>query len=288
MKRVLVILLMLSIVAGASSQKQFLKEGHRGCRGLMPENTIPAMKKGLDLGVDVLELDLVISKDKKVVVSHDAVMNSEISLNPSGDTISKAEQKKLILYGMSYAEIRKYDVGSKHHHEFPQQQNLPAYKPLFAELIDSTDAYARQKGLKPPSYNVEIKSNPTTDGINQPPPQEFVDLVVGICKSKDLFGRMNIQSFDPRPLQLIHKQYPDIELSYLTMNFKSVEENLTTLGFKPNIYSPNYKTVTKESVKYCHDNGIKIIPWTINTKEEIEAIRNLGVDGIISDYPNRL
>jgi len=288
MKTVLVILLMLGAAADVSSQKQFLKEGHRGSRGLMPENTIPAMKKGLDLGADVLEIDVVISKDKKVLVSHDPVMNSEISLKPSGDTVSKEEQKKLILYGMNYAEIRKYDVGSKHHHEFPQQQNFPAYKPLFAELIDSTDAYAREKGMKPPSYNIEIKSNPATDGINQPPPQEFVDLVVEICKSKDLFGRMNIQSFDPRPLQLIHKQYPDITLAYLTMNLKSMEENLATLGFKPAIYSPNYKTVTKESVKYCHDNGIKIIPWTINTKEEIEAIRSLGVDGIISDYPNLL
>ena len=286
MKR-LGILLLLAVSANTLfAQHKLIKEGHRGCRGLMPENTIAAMKKALDLGVQVLELDVVISKDKQVVVSHDPYLSAIISLKPTGDSVSVAEQKSLVLYSMPYAEIKKFDVGSKHHAQFPAQQNFPAYIPLLSELIDSADLYAKGKNLPLPHYNIEIKSDAKTDDVNQPKPQEFVDLVVNVCKSKNLFPRMDIQSFDVRPLQIIHQQYPDITLAYLTANPKTVAENFNELGFMPQLYSPYYKSVTKESVQFCHDKGIKIIPWTVNTEEEITALIDLGVDGIITDYPN--
>lgn len=270
------------------AQSAFNREGHRGARGLMPENTVRAMKKAMDLGVQTLELDVVISKDKQVVVSHDNYMSSDISLKPDGTPVTADEQKKINLYQLTYADIKKYDVGSKPHPQFAQQEKFPAYKPLLSELIDSVNTYAKAKGLPLPMFNVEIKSNPATDGDYHPAPAEFVDLVMGVLQKQKLGKRLIIQSFDVRPLQLIHKQHPDISLSYLTANAKTLDENLATLGFKPNTYSPYYKTVTAETVKACHNQGMLIIPWTVNTKAEIDSLKQLGVDGIISDYPNLL
>jgi glycerophosphoryl diester phosphodiesterase len=252
----------------------------------MPENTIAAMKKALDLGVDVLEVDVVVSKDNQVVVSHDPYLSALITLKPSGDSISKEEQKKLVLYSMPYSEIRKYDVGSKHNLQFPEQQNFPAYIPLLSELIDSTDLYAKENNMPPPNYNIEIKSQPKTDGINHPEPDKMVALVMDVCRNRNILNRMNIQSFDVRPLQIIHQKHPDVKLSFLTMNQKTLDENFKELGFTPPLYSPYYKTVTKEVVQACHKKGVKIIPWTVNTKAEIVALADLGVDGIITDYPN--
>lgn len=277
---------LLSLAGNVFAQHKVIKEGHRGCRGLMPENTISAMKKALDLGADVLELDVVISKDKKVVVSHDPFMSAEFSLKPSGDPVSADEQKNIILYSMPYAEIKKYDVGSKHNPHFPEQQNFKEHKPLLSELVDAVDKYAKEKGLPMPNYNIEIKSDPKTDGLHQPEPKEFVNLVMKVCRSRKILNRMNIQSFDVRPLQIIHNMDKTIKIAYLTSNDKSIEENLKDLGFIPHIYSPHYKKVDKAAVEFCHKQNMQIIPWTVNTKEEIDALVQLGVDGIITDYPN--
>ncbi|MBO0948883.1 glycerophosphodiester phosphodiesterase family protein [Fibrella forsythiae] len=268
------------------AQTPFDRQGHRGCRGLLPENTVAAMKKAMDLGVQTLELDVVISKDKQVVVSHDNYMAATISQKPDGTPVTSAEEKSINLYQLPYTEIRKFDVGMKPHPQFKEQQKFAAYKPLLAELIDSVEAYAGSKKLPLPKYNVEIKSAPETDGVYHPAPAEFVDLVMAICQSKKLGQRLNIQSFDARPLQLIHQKYPAVRLAYLTANPKSVAENLATLGFTPQIYSPYYKTVTAETVKACHQQNMQIIPWTVNTKAEIDQLMQLGVNGIITDYPN--
>ncbi|AQG82294.1 glycerophosphodiester phosphodiesterase [Spirosoma montaniterrae] len=282
--RILLTLLLLPYLTLA--QPALDRQGHRGCRGLMPENTIPAMKKALDLGVTTLELDVVISKDKQVVVSHDTYMVADIATRPDGTPVTKADEKSINLYQLTYDEIKRFDVGRRPHPQFPQQQNFPAYKPLLAELIDSVETYAKAKGMPQPRYNIEIKSNPATDGVYHPAPAEFVKLVMDVIGSRKLGTRFNIQSFDVRPLQLIHQQVPDVALAYLTANPKTLAENLTTLGFKPAIYSPYYKTVTPEMVKACHEQGLKIIPWTVNTKPEIDTLIGLGVDGIITDYPN--
>lgn len=262
------------------------RQGHRGCRGLMPENTIPAMKKALDLGVRTLELDVVISKDNQVVVSHDPFMAADISTRPDGSPVAKADEKGLNLYRMTYADIRRFDVGRKPHPQFPQQQKRAAYKPLLSELIDSVEAYTQMKKLPPPYYNIEIKMTPLTDGVYHPDPATFVDLAMGVIRRSQLGSRFTIQSFDVRPLQLLHRQHPDVPQSYLTANLKSLAENLAALGFNPTVYSPYYKTVTAELVNACHEQGMKIIPWTVNTKAEIDSLTKLGVDGIITDYPN--
>ena len=284
MKAILIFL--LTCPGALLAQASFDKQGHRGCRGLMPENTVAAMIKALDEGVTTLELDVVISQDKKVVVSHDVYMSAEISRKPDGTDVTAEESKQIILFQLPYATIRKYDVGLRPLAAFPGQKKMHACKPLLSDLIDSVEMYCKKSKLPVPNYNIEIKSTPGSDNIAHPAPGEFVDLVLAVCDNKGLGSRLNIQSFDVRPLQIIHQQHPKVRISYLTANTKSLSENLATLGFTPAIYSPYYKTVIAETVTACHDQKMKIVPWTVNTKEEITQLRKLGVDGIITDYPN--
>ncbi len=292
MKKISVIILLnlavcLLLSFEVYTQKTIIKQGHRGCRGLMPENTIPAMIKALDKGVHVLELDVVISKDNKVVVSHNPYMSAEFSKKPSGDTVSSKEQYDLLLYNMYYEEIRLFDVGSKRNINFPQQETFPAYIPLLDELIDSCDNYAQYNNIPLPNYNIELKITDGKDGIYQPFPSEFVELVMSVCKNKNILGRMNIQSFDIRPLQITRQKYPKVKIAYLTSNKKSVKENCEELGFVPDIFSPYYEGVTEYMVQDCHRLGMLIIPWTVNTKNEIDyLIYSMKVDGIITDYPD--
>jgi glycerophosphoryl diester phosphodiesterase len=265
----------------------FNKEGHRGTRGLMPENTIPSMYKALDYDVNTVEVDVLISKDKKVVISHDIYFHPDISTTPDGKHLDNKEAQKHLLYQMNYDSIKKYDVGLKPHKDFPQQQKIPAYKPLLGELIDSTDWYAKSIG-KPVMYNIELKTNAAYDGTKQPPVDETVDLVMQVVKEKKIEDRSYLQSFDFRPLQILHKKYPTIVTAVLISDKdkRSFEQQLNELGYSPQMYSPHYSLVTPELVKECHKRNIKLIPWTVNTLEEMKKMKQLGVDGIITDYPN--
>ncbi len=129
-------------------------QGHRGCRGLMPENTIPAMLKAIDLGVNTLEMDVCITKDSQVIVSHEPFFNHEITTKPDGSFVTEAEEKGLNLYRMDYAEIIRYDVGLKPHPRFTQQQKIAAVKPRLVDLIDAVDAYCTSKKIKPVRFNI--------------------------------------------------------------------------------------------------------------------------------------
>jgi glycerophosphoryl diester phosphodiesterase len=277
-----------AIIKSKFELPQFDKQGHRGSRGLMPENTIPAMHKAIDFGVTTLEMDAVISRDKKVVVSHDPYFNADITTTPDGKNLSKTEGSKLLLFAMNYADIKRYDVGLKPHPTFPRQQKISVYKPLLSELIHSSESYAKQKGRQALWYNIETKSKPGGDGINHPAPAEFVDLIVDVIKKEHIEKRTVIQSFDMRTLQVIHSKYPLIKTSLLMENTdkRNLDEQLKELGFTPTVYSPHYSLVTANLVKACHEKGMKITPWTVNTKVEIDALIAMGVDGIITDYPD--
>jgi glycerophosphoryl diester phosphodiesterase len=269
-----------------ATEPTFDLQGHRGARGLMPENTIPAMKTAIDHGVTTVELDVVISKDNKVVVSHDPHFNELITTTPEGKYLTKKEAEELLLYQMSYDEIKKYDVGLKPHPTFPKQQKIKVHKPLLSELIDAVEDYAKTKG-KSIRYNIEIKSKKSGDGTNHPAPAEFSELVLAVINQKYILNRTTVQSFDVRPLQYINKTHPAVTLSYLVeKTTQSIEDQFTVLGFQPNTYSPNYAIVTKEAVAYCHQRKIKVLPWTVNSLSEMNKLIALGVDGIISDYPD--
>jgi len=268
----------------------FLKEGHRGTRGLMPENTIPAMRKAIDLGANVLELDIQISQDNQVVVAHDPYINPTFTLGPDGQEIPAAEARKTLLYQMPYAQIRRYDIGSKPYPAYPNQQKMPAYMPLLGELIDSVEQYLAVKKLPPVIYNIEIKANPQQDGVYQPAPATLVQLVMAVVKEKKLPNhRFYVQSFDIRQIQQVHAQHPNVVIGFLTdKKQNTLADNLQTIGFKPQIYSPQYKLITAELVQQCHAAGLKCVPWTVNTLPEMQKLVQLGVDGIITDYPDLL
>jgi glycerophosphoryl diester phosphodiesterase len=265
----------------------FNKEGHRGTRGLMPENTIPSMYAAIDHGVTTVEVDVVYSKDNKVVISHDVYFHPDITTTPDGRHLTSKEAQTHLLYEMDYDSIRKYDVGMKPHPDFPQQRNIAAYKPLLGELIDSTDLYASRKG-RGILYNIELKTSKNNDGIKHPAVEEFVDGVMKVVNEKNLSERCYLQSFDFRPLQILNRKYPHIVTALLVggNEKRSLDEIFRDLGYVPEMYSPHYSLVTAELVKACHEKGVKLIPWTVNTLEEMRKLKALGVDGIITDYPN--
>lgn len=277
-----------SLINQNISFPEFSTEAHRGGRGLMPENTIPAMKWAVDLGVSTLEMDTHISKDGQVFLSHDHYVNPGFTLDPNGKEIPESENKKYPFYQMDYNLIKKYDAGSKVNSKFPEQKKLKTYMPLLSELIDSVQNYIKLSGKKQVFYNIETKSSAEGDDILHPNPEKFVDLLVKVIESKKIIPYVVIQSFDVRTLQVLNKKYPHIKTSFLIENKKSLEENMKILGFKPFIISPNYKLLTPEYLKKCHDQGMKVIVWTVNTKSEINKFKAMGVDGIISDYPNLL
>lgn len=274
--------------ANVYAQQKIEVQAHRGGRGLMPENTIPAMLHAIDLGVRTLELDCVISSDKKVLVSHDVFMSAEFIRKPDGTDIKKEEEKQYALYTMTYDSIRKFDVGSKPHAKFPEQVKMKAYKPLLSELIDSVEAYVKRNHLKPVNYNIETKCSPEGDDKFHPKPDVFAGMVMDVIKKKKIADRVTIQSFDVRTLQVIHKTDPKQVLAYLVMNKDDLSVNLQKLGFKPAIYSPYYLMVTPALVKEAHAEKIKILPWTVNEPADMEKIMSMEVDGIITDYPDRL
>lgn len=266
----------------------FDKEGHRGCRGLMPENTIPAMLKAIDLGVTTLEMDVVITKDRQVILSHDPFFNHEITTRPDGTTFDAAAGKDLKIYGMTYAETQRYDVGLKPNPRFPRQQKMAVHKPRLSELIDTVEAYINSTHNRKVFYNIETKSTPGTDNVLHPAPAEFVDLLVGVIQRKGLAGRVIIQSFDFRTLQVVHQKYPSVRTAALIEDFdkRALSEQLAQLGFVPTVYSPHYSLVTPALLDSCHGQGIKVIAWTVNDRDTITKLTSMGVDGIITDYPD--
>jgi glycerophosphoryl diester phosphodiesterase len=164
---------------------------------------------------------------------------------------------------------------------------MNAQIPLLTELIDSVQQFTRIKGLPDVYFLLEIKANPKTDGTEQPAPQAYVDLILKALEPYHLGKQLLIQSFDMRPLQVIHERRPDIILGFLTDNRNAtVDQNLELLKFKPFFYNPHYKMVTPELLKKCHDMGMKVVPWTVNTKPEMDTLVSMGVDGIITDYPD--
>jgi len=295
MKSVSIIILILMSCANSkpagdtnSPVQDFDRQGHRGCRGLLPENTIPAMLKALDLSVTTLELDVVITKDQKVILSHEPFFNHEISTKPDGTPVTEKEEKALNIYRMMYDEVKHFDVGLKPHPRFPRQQKQAAYKPLLSDLFDSVANYMMTSRRPHPYFNIETKCMPATDGLYHPKPEEFVELLMAVIKAKGIEDRVIIQSFDFRTLQYLHKTYPHMKTAMLIEDSdkRSIQQQIQSLCYEPAIYSPHYTLVNEQLLQYCHERNIKVVPWTVNTNEEIVRLKAMGVDGIITDYPD--
>jgi glycerophosphoryl diester phosphodiesterase len=316
-KKITILVAGVLLVNTVNAQQKMDVQGHRGGMALMPENTIAAMINGVKLGVKTLELDVVISADGKVVVSHDAYMSSDFMRKPDGSDITKEEERGMSLYKMTYDSIRRFDAGTKPHPRFPEQLKMKTYRPLLGDLIDSVEAYVKANKLKPVYYNIETKISPAGDGIYNPTPDVFIKAMMEVINKKAITNRVTIQSFDVRTLQILHKTEPKLTLSLLAFGKSDalaklktqglsaedekklkqsplfngsggLEEDLKKLGFVPNIYSPYYTTVDAEMVKMVHAKKMLILPWTVDEEKDMTALGELGVDGIITNSPDKL
>lgn len=265
---------------------KFDVEGHRGARGLMPENTIPAFIQAIDLGVTTIELDIAITKDGQVVVSHEPWMSAAITLDSAGNPIKEKDEKKLNIYKMNYADIAQYDVGSNGNERFPRQRKMKVSKPLLKDVIMAVEDHIKGNGLYEVDYNIEIKSAKEGDNIYHPKVNVFSDIVFNLIDQYLPWERVIIQSFDTRVLKYWHEKHPAVRLAYLVDNLNTIEENLALIGFTPAIYSPEFHLITKYEIKACHDKKMRVIPWTVNESKEMIALKAWGVDGIITDYPD--
>jgi len=281
MKIALLLLLNFSLMA----QMPFL-QGHRGCRGLYPENSLPAFAHALEMGVQVLEMDVCLSADGQVVVSHEPYMNSLYASHPSGEPVLKSEEASLNLFRMSYAEIRTYDVGKRGNRLFPEQRAMAAVKPLLRDVLALGEAF-RQKTGKTIYYNIEIKSDPSEYGKSQPADvAEFSKAVHAVIDRQVDWSYVVLQSFDFQVLKYWHGIWPQVTLSALVEN-ETPAFVLSELGFTPAIYSSSYRQLDASRIAFSHANNMRVIPWTVNVREDIQKMIDLGVDGLITDYPNR-
>ena len=314
MKQTLVIIGLL-LSGAAFSQQKLDVQAHRGGMTLLPENTIPAMLNAVKLGCKTLELDVVISQDGKVVVSHDPYMSAAFMSKPDSTEVPKSEEKNLSIYQMPYNTVKSYSSGQRPHPLFPNQQKLKTHKPLLSELIDSVETYVKKNKLKPVFYNIETKSSPMGDGKYNPSPEVFVEKLMNVVNQKNIQSRLIIQSFDVRTLKILHQRSPKVKLSLLVqgkmnlteeqlrkygltekevadyfkqMNAKKggMEEELANLGFVPDIYSPYFSGVDEQMVQKAHQKKMLILPWTVDKEEDMISLAKIGVDGIITNSPD--
>ena len=262
-------------------------QGHRGARGLMPENSIPAVLMALDSGVTTIELDVVVTSDKQLVVSHEPWISGSICYDSTGGPISDKDEKKFNIYHMTYAQIRRFDCGSKTNEEFPEQQRIAVTKPLLRDVVIAIENRIKSYNLYEVDYNIEIKSSPETDKKFHPSIDEYSEMIYELMDEYIPLDRLVIQSFDFRVLKYWHEKHPEIRLSALVSNNKSIDSNLEQLGFNPSVYSPQFKLLDKAKVQYLHTKKIRVVPWTVNEPHDMLALKGMGVDGLITDYPNR-
>lgn len=259
-------------------------QGHRGARGLLPENTIESCIEAIKWGVDGLEIDVVASKDGQIVVSHDPWMSPIFCSFPDGKPV---DTEGVSLKKLDYTDIRTFDCGRRGHPLFKNQKPINAYKPTLYELIKAIEAYCSETNTSLPFWNIEVKSAPAWYYKYVPPPREFIELLkhpLSILPEKSFY----ISSFDPHFLRAMKREMPRVSLAFLTENRLNIEQNLRVLRFKPQIYSPYYRFITPKMVAYAHRKGIKIMTWTVNELKSIGQLQQMGVDGIITDYPNLL
>jgi len=261
-------------------------QGHRGSRGLLPENTVPAFLKALDYNVKTLEMDAAISKDGQVIISHEPWFSGEISSMPDGQAIPHEEEKNHLIRQMDRATLQTYDVGSRGNERFPQQTKMKVHKPTLEEVVTAVNQYCKKNKHPQPLYNIEIKSRVEWDTVLAPIPELFAAILLKEIKRLGIYEQACIQSFDIRSLEATYALDPNIVTAYLIENINPFEKNMDLLTFTPTIYSPYYQLVTDSLVAQTKARKMQLIPWTINDVPTMQKLKDMGVDGIITDYPN--
>ncbi len=258
--------------ATASAANRIEVHGHRGARSAFPENTLPAFEHAIAVGADVLELDLAVTKDGALVVSHDPYMNPPICAGP---------EERPLIHSLTLNQVRQYDCGAKPNPRFPKQKAMPGTRmPTLDEVFDLA-----AKGDF--DFNVETKIFPDAPE-HTVGPAEFARLLYDVIAKHKLQGRVIVQSFDFRTLHEMKKLDPNIRLSALYEDAaKSFVAISRDAGGTP-IVSPDCRLVTKERVDEAHAAGLKVVPWTANEPAEWQELIDAGVNGIITDDPAAL
>ncbi len=250
-------------------------QAHRGARAFFADNTLQAFCKAADLGCSVIELDLCVSQDRRIVVSHD----------PWIEVVSDAGLTRRWLYSMSYEEIVRYDCGAASP-AFPHQQRVRASRPLLPEVFDEVETHLQRIG-RPGAmiYNLEVKSWPDRDGIAHPSPAEYAALVLRDIAASGIEKRIRLQSFDERILIEARALSPELTFGLLVEEPAVFDSFPERLGFVPRYVNPRFDLVDEALVERLHALGAKVVPWTVNAPEEMLRMRRLGIDGIITDHP---
>ena len=291
------------LLAGCTSV--FDLQGHRGARGLAPENTLAAFATALSVGVTTLELDTVLTRDGVVVISHDTTLNPDITRDAQGQWLAA---RGPAIFHLTLAELQAFDVGqirpgSRYAQNHPEQRPADGQRiPTLAQLFELT----AQRGASSVRFNIETKLSPLQPDLS-PEPEAFVRAVLDVARRHGMLGRISLQSFDWRTLQAAQKLAPRVPTVYLSSQ-QSAGNNVAdprwTAGLKlanhggsvPKmvkaaggaIWSPYHGDVNLEPVQEAHALGLKVVVWTVNEPADIERLLTMGVDGIISDRPDRV
>lgn len=255
--------------SAAQTKKRVVEvQGHRGARAVLPENSIAAFRHALAAGVDVLELDLQITKDDQLVVAHDARIPSWCSAR-EGDAIRT----------MMLSEVQALDCGTKTNPKFPKQRAVPGEKiPTLVDVLALDDGKVR--------FNIETKSVPGEPDLSALPPR-WAEIVVAALDKAKLRKRASIQSFDHRVLHEVKKRARDITLVAL-IDESLPDLVLVTRAAKADVASPNHLWITKDDVTRLHRAKLRVVVWTVNEPKDWQRMLDVGVDGIITDDPAAL
>lgn len=304
------LLIVLVLYLSSSPGWAFDLQGHRGARGLAPENTLPAFAQALTLGVDTLELDVGVTKDGVVVISHNRVLDPAITKSPDGAWLTEPGPP---LRSLSAAELRRYDVGAinpqtDYARQFPGQKTAPGTPiPTFAELA----ALVRKAGNQTVRFNVETKLSPAAPD-ETPDPESFAASLVAALRESGATLRATIQSFDWRTLKIVQRIAPEIATVCLTLE-RGRDDNIQRGGAGPSpwtagldvddyggsvprlvkaagcaAWSPFFRDLTDAALIEARSLGLRIVAWTVNDPADMAALLDRGVDGLITDYPDRL
>ena len=300
----------LWLTMGNLRAEPFDLQGHRGARGLMPENTLAGFTHALALGVTTLELDLGVSKDGHLVISHDSALTPALTRDPGGKWLTTPGPA---INDLSLEQLQAYDVGrlnpeSRNARRFPHQQAVDGERiPTLAQVL----ALPRRSGSGPVRLNIETKLNPLRPHMT-PAPEEFARILVDQLRGAGATGRVTVQSFDWRTLQRIQSLAPELTTAYLTAEQKWLDNVQTGQpGVSPwtagmdvddfggsiprlikqaggDIWSPYFRDLNRARLKEARALGLRVIVWTVNEAPDMHKLMDMGVDGIISDYPDRL
>lgn len=262
----------------ANAAPRIQVHGHRGARALRPENSLPAFAYAMEQGVDVLELDLAVTADDVLVVSHDSHMNPAYCQGPANS--------ETLIRKMTVAQLRLWDCGAKPNPGFPKQQAVPGTRvPTLQEVFD----LVKSKNSKV-EFNIETKISPAKPE-QTPPPERFGEMVRDIVRANGLTARVILQSFDYRTLHAMKRLEPAMRLSALYPNsMKEAHRTLVDLAKESgaDIVSPHFSTVKPEEVAAAHKAGLVIVPWTANDPAQWDKLIAAQVDAIITDDPAAL